>query len=118
MPMVLKNSRWIIREGNANLWFDNWLGDGCLAEHCVVNGDSGLQIRYLWSATGRNVEQLRALVPKQMVQRIIMSRIRVKEGEHHCVWAPAVDGWFSTKSTWQIVHRKGTLCSWRRWLWQ
>lgn len=80
-------------------------------------GDSGLRLKSLWSGSGWNVELLRYLVSEQLVQKITRSDVKLKKGEDKCVWAPSVDGNFSTKSAWQLVRKKGSLCSWRRWLW-
>lgn len=36
------NLRWLLWSGKVNFWYNNWLGDGPLAEEISVVGDVGL----------------------------------------------------------------------------
>lgn len=58
MPIVLRNSIWIIRNGYSSFWFNNWLADRILAQNNSVSGDPSFQLETLWSASGWNVEWL------------------------------------------------------------
>lgn len=93
--------------GNSNFSFHTWLGEGSLTENSLVVVDTGLKVWSLWSDLGRNVEMLRNLLSEQLVEKIVHSGIRLREGEDKCIWVSSVDGDFSTKSACQLVRKKG-----------
>ncbi|KAG6724418.1 hypothetical protein I3842_03G258400 [Carya illinoinensis] len=118
LPLMFKNSRWLVREGSLNFWFDNWLGDGPIVDRLHIVEDSKLQVRQVLDGAVWNYGWLRQIVDEETIGKILQSRLRVRDWKDVLVWKHSIDGLFSTKSAWQLVRSHGTVCTWRKWLWQ
>ncbi|KAG6658115.1 hypothetical protein CIPAW_04G137600 [Carya illinoinensis] len=117
MPIVQHNSCFLIRSGACNFWFDNWLGDGAIANTEEVSIDENLLVADILNSSGWDVVKLHLLVSEEMVEKIIASPVQILGGSDVRIWKPNPDGNFSTKSAWHLIREIGTICLWKKWLW-
>lgn len=99
LRLMLRWSKWVVREGAVKFWFDNWLGEGPIVASLPIVGDPNLLVHNVWEGLGWNLEVAWQLVDEEMVQKILHSNVRVREGKDVLVWQYTVDEIFSTKST-------------------
>lgn len=117
MPLVIRNSKMIVRRGEINFWFENWMGEGAIAKTQEVVGDPRLLVRELLTPIGWDITKLRTFVSEDWVDKILAWDGRVREGDDVRIWQPTSDGMFNTKSAWQLIQKQGSFCPWRKWLW-
>ncbi|KAG6707971.1 hypothetical protein I3842_06G057300 [Carya illinoinensis] len=112
-----QNSCILVRNGICNFWFDNWLGDGAIANSEDVSGDENLLVADTLNNSGWDVTKLHMLVSEKMVKKIIASPIQISGGVDVHIWQPNLDGTFSTKFAWHLIRATGAVCLWKKWLW-
>ncbi|KAG2720837.1 hypothetical protein I3760_02G052600 [Carya illinoinensis] len=117
MPIVQQNSCILIRSGACNFWFDNWLGDGAIANTEEVSVDENLLVADILNSSGWDVTKLRMLVSEEMVEKIIASPVQISGGSDVHIWQPNPDGTFFTKYAWHLIRETGPVCLWKKWLW-
>ena len=98
-----QNLWWLVRSGQCNFWFDNWLGSGPLcqrlpsvSDHLV--GDFVLNGRW-------NQQLLRRWVPDDIVSEIITKSPPVGVADDCAVWALTESGDFSIASSYVLLGR-------------
>ncbi|XP_042969044.1 uncharacterized protein LOC122301721 [Carya illinoinensis] len=107
MPIVQQNSCILIRSGACNFWFDNWLGDGAIANTEEVSVDENLLVADILNSSGWDVTKLRMLVSEEMVEKIIASPVQISGGSDVRIWQPNPDGTFFTKYAWHLIRETG-----------
>ncbi|XP_041016150.1 uncharacterized protein LOC121258672 [Juglans microcarpa x Juglans regia] len=111
-------------EGGTNKWCSLSEGepeegaDKVFANFLPVVGNHKLLVQDLWDGVGWKYDEVRPLVDEYMFQKITLSNVRVREGNDMLVWKHTVDEAFTTKSAWQIIIARSSICPWKKWLWQ
>ncbi|XP_042958094.1 uncharacterized protein LOC122293629 [Carya illinoinensis] len=119
MPRVIKNSKWLVGNGNVNFWMDNWVGCGPLHDFCPVIGNIGLKVTEVFDNRGPKLEVIGDLVPDEVMQLIKEAGIKLKPNNLDVlIWKHTVEGKFTMKSAWELSREKGQIYEWKKWLWQ
>ncbi|KAG7979916.1 hypothetical protein I3843_05G155000 [Carya illinoinensis] len=103
MPRVIKNSKWLVGNGNVNFWMDNWVGCGPLHDFCPVIGNIGLKVAEVFDNRGPKLEVISDLVPDEPNNSDVL------------IWKHTVEGKFTTKSAWELSREKGQIYEWKKW---
>lgn len=116
LPIVLKNSRILIKSGGCNFWFDNWLGDGAISDSHKVKGSENLVVADLLHNYGWDIHKVHDKVPENMVAKILAWSSQIISDNDIYIRQPNLDGNFSTKFAWILIRTQGSVCLWKKWL--
>lgn len=89
----------MVRRGEINFWYDNWMGEGTIAETEMVS-DARPQVGDILSQTRWDINRLRSLVTVNWVEKILEWKGKLRDGGDIRIWQPKLDGLFSTNSAW------------------
>lgn len=78
VPHVLNSSRFLVQRGEVNFWYDNWMGDGAVADEAEVFGDPTLKLREVVSDRAWDLCKLRELLSDNMVTKISSMQLRLR----------------------------------------
>lgn len=101
------NIKWVLRNGRADFWHDNWIGDGLLCSKVDIYGEH--IVRDFVIEGGWNIRMLEQWLPEQWVQKILSIPPPCCVGEDTMVWAPSSSGGFSLSSAYQVARTWGGL---------
>ena len=99
-----QNLWWLVRSGQCNFWFDNWLGSGPLCQRLQSVSDHPVGDFVL---NGRwNQQLLRRWVPDDIVSEIVTKSSPVGVADDCAVWALTESGDFSIASSYVLLGRQ------------
>ena len=100
--------RWHIQSGTSSLWWDNWTGNGAIANYCDhVSSLNNMVLAECLTNGKWNERFIRQHVPAILIPHILQTCINYKEGaEDTAIWLPEESGKFSIASAWDIIRRK------------
>lgn len=110
LSIELKNSRIIIKNGDYNFLFDNWLGDKAITDSHEVKGQENLMVVDILTNLDWDVHKLHDIVSDYMVDKILDLFGQITSGNDVCIWQPNLEGKFSTKSGWHLIRAQGSVC--------
>ncbi|XP_015167661.1 uncharacterized protein [Solanum tuberosum] len=99
---------WKVQSGNSHFWWDDWFGEGQLAQHCDhITSLNNTHVSYFIENGTWNETLLRQKVPPLLIPKILSCRIHYQAGvEDTSVWKPKENGVFSCSSAWNICREK------------
>ncbi|XP_060211737.1 uncharacterized protein LOC132639298 [Lycium barbarum] len=108
---------WKIHSGNSSFWWDNWLGNGKLAD--FVDASTSIRIHVAdFIIDGRwDVCKLSLCLPPdkvQEIQRVTISSTHLKDQP---VWTVSTDGRFNCRSAWNSVRECRNNTFFNRMIW-
>ncbi|KAH0695796.1 hypothetical protein KY289_013278 [Solanum tuberosum] len=99
---------WRVHSGSSLIWWDDWLGEGQLAQHDdTINSLNNTTVSYFLQNGHWNEALLRQEVPPHLIPKILSCKIHYQPGMlDEAVWKPTDNGEFSCASAWQICRQK------------
>ncbi|XP_049368158.1 uncharacterized protein LOC125833012 [Solanum verrucosum] len=107
-PSVEPYITWKIHSGSSSFWWDNWLGNGPLADHMDnISSLNNLQVSYFIEEGQWKETLVRQHAPPLIVPIILNIHIQHQgETPDEAIWTPADSGQFSISSAWEIIRKK------------
>lgn len=97
-----------MNSGNSLFWWDNWLGEGPLAQYCHgITSWNNVRISYFLRQGQRNESFVRTHVPPLLVPKVLSTAIYYQEGipdEPYCKQND--NGTFTCSYAWNLVRCK------------
>lgn len=100
--------RWKIHSETCSFWWDNWLGDGPLAQHDgnITSLNTITVSQFITDGTW-NEYMVRRHAPSLLVPKILNTRIFHQENDtDEAVWTPTTSGLFSCSSACELIRKK------------
>lgn len=101
-----QNLWWLVRSGQCNFWFDNWLGSGPLCQR-LQSVSNHLVADFVVSGQW-NLQLLRHWVPNDIVLEIITKLAPTGSTDDSAVWALTESGDFSIASSYVLLSSRQT----------
>ncbi|WMV32825.1 hypothetical protein MTR67_026210 [Solanum verrucosum] len=99
---------WRINSGTCLFWWDNWLGDGHLAQHydAITSHNNTTVSQFLLNGQW-NETMIRQRVPPPLVPKILSTNLHLQEGvPDEVVWTANDSGVFLCSSAWNLFRKK------------
>ena len=104
---VEKHIRWNINFGDCTFWWDNWSGEGAMANHSLISSLNNKKVSEFLTNGVWNEGKVRQNVSPELVPNILQTIIHFQEGiTDTAVWMPEEHGKFTIRSAWEIIRKK------------
>ncbi|WMV32834.1 hypothetical protein MTR67_026219 [Solanum verrucosum] len=99
---------WKVHSGNSLFWWDDWLGEGQLAQHDdTINNLNNITVSYFLQNGHWYETVLRQEAPLHLITNILSYKFHYQPGMlDEAVWKPTGSGDFSCATAWQICRQK------------
>ena len=100
--------KWSIHSGTCSFWWDNWLENDSLANHCDhISSLNNSRLADFLIDGKWNESVIRQHVPPLLIPNILETVFKYKEGkEDTAIWIPDETGKFTISSAWEVIRKK------------
>ena len=116
--VMVENTRLLVYDGSFSFWFENWLGEGPLANDQATVPTPEARISDFYSAGTWNLEALSSFISSGQRDHIrqfsLTSKVKVRD---ELVWWPTPSGRFSVSPVFSIIRQWRPPMVSRRYIW-
>ena len=100
--------KWSIHSGTCSFWWDNWLENVSLANHCAhISSLNNSRLADFFIDGKWNESLISQHVPPLLIPKILQTNFKYKEGkEDTAIWIPDETGNFTISSAWEVIRKK------------
>nr|XP_019068134.1 uncharacterized protein LOC109119692 [Solanum lycopersicum] len=105
---VKSHIKWKIHSGTCSFWWDNWFGNGAIANHCdsIFSLNNSLVSDFLNNGIWKE-RFVRQNVPPLVVPDILQTNFIYNiDIDDTAVWTPEENGKFTIASAWEVIRKK------------